>query len=819
MLISARRGLITLAVVPFLGVAPALAQDGYLKPPQVVVDILEAPAFPQVQLSPDRARLLVIERANMPTIADLAQPMLRLAGSRINPNTFGPHGGTRITGIVIRDLTTQRSIRVQVPADASLSNIGWSADGRLLTFTNTSAEGIHLWSAEPLTGAARRVNDRRLNAAGTGGFGGGSACIWLPDNARMLCRFVPDNIAATAPAAPRVPRGPIVQESAGRTAPARTYQDLLNDPHDETLFDYYFTAQLAFVDVATGSITPVGAPAIYASTSVSPSGEYLLVTRVRKPYSYQVPYNNFPRTTEVWDMAGNVVHTVANYPLDDDRAPGFVTKLPRQTAWRATAPATLVWAEALDEGNPRNQVEKRDKVMTLSAPFKAAPTELGRTPERFSGISWLEDGRALISDFERTKRWRKTWLFTPDAPQRPWQLLWDLSTEDAYRNPGSPETRPGVAHQIVIVRGDHIYLTGNGASPQGDRPFLDRYNLRTRKADRLWQSDLQHYESVTALLDDDARRMITRRESITEPPNYYLRDVRSRQLVALTNYPDPAPQLTGLSKQLVRYTRADGVPLSATLYLPPGYQAGTRLPVVMWAYPTEFANADVAGQVRGSPNRFTTVGGTSHLFFLTQGYAVFDNPTIPIIGGDTANNTYVQQLVSSAQAAVDKVVELGVGDRDRIGVGGHSYGAFMTANLLAHSNLFRAGIARSGAYNRTLTPFGFQNEERTFWQAPHIYSAMSPFNFAHQIKEPILLIHGEADNNSGTFPIQSERMYAALKGHGGIVRYVVLPHESHGYAARESVLHTVAEMINWFDKHVKNAKPVAGGTPVSESQR
>jgi dipeptidyl aminopeptidase/acylaminoacyl peptidase len=514
-------------------------------------------------------------------------------------------------------------------------------------------------------------------------------------------------------------------------------------------------------------------------------------------------------------MTAKVVHTVANYPLDDDRAPGFVTKLPRGAAWRATAPATLVWVEALDEGNPRNKVEKRDKVLMLSAPFTGSAVEVARTPERLSQLAWLEDGRALITDYERTRRWRKTWLINPDAPQQPWQLLWDLSTEDAYRNPGSPEERAGRALSVVMQRGDYIYLTGNGASPAGDRPFLDRFNLRTKKSERLWQTDAKSYESVVALVDDDARRIITRRESITEPPNYQLRDVRNGKATALTNFPDPAPQLAGVSKQLITYKRADGVPLSATLYLPPNYKQGTRLPVVMWAYPTEFASADVAGQVRGSPNRFTTVGGTSHLFLLTQGYAVFDNPSIPIVGGDTANNTYVQQLVASAQAAVDKVVEMGVGDRERIGVGGHSYGAFMTANLLAHSDLFKAGVARSGAYNRTLTPFGFQAEERTFWEAPHIYNAMSPFNYAHKIKEPILLIHGEADNNSGTFPIQSERMYAALKGHGGTVRYVVLPHESHGYIARESVLHTVAEMINWFDKYVKKSPP-SNGTPVSE---
>jgi len=260
--------------------------------------------------------------------------------------------------------------------------------------------------------------------------------------------------------------------------------------------------------------------------------------------------------------------------------------------------------------------------------------------------------------------------------------------------------------------------------------------------------------------------------------------------------------------QFVTYQRKDGVKLSATLYLPPSYKPGTRLPVIMWAYPREFGDPDSASQITGSANRFILVSGYSHQFLLLSGYAVFDNPTMPIVGpGETANDHYVDQLVASAEAAIDKVVEMGIGDRDRIGVGGHSYGAFMTANLLAHSRLFRAGFAESGAYNRSLTPFGFQSERRTFWEVPDLYAKMSPFWFAHQVKDPILLMHGEADDNSGTFPIQSERFYMALKGQGATVRYVTLPFEAHGYAGRETLLHILAERINWFDKYVKNAGP------------
>ena len=197
---------------------------------------------------------------------------------------------------------------------------------------------------------------------------------------------------------------------------------------------------------------------------------------------------------------------------------------------------------------------------------------------------------------------------------------------------------------------------------------------------------------------------------------------------------------------------------------------------------------------------------------MLNGYAVLDNAAMPIVGDPrTVNDHFVEQVVMDAKAAVEKAVAMGVTDPARVGVGGHSYGAFMTANLLCHTDLFAAGIARSGAYNRTLTPFGFQSESRTLWQAPDMYFKVSPFLSADKIKGALLLIHGEADNNPGTFPVQSERMYQAVRGNSGTVRYVSLPYESHGYEARESVGHTLYEMITWFDKYVKNAPSADNG--------
>jgi dipeptidyl aminopeptidase/acylaminoacyl peptidase len=483
---------------------------------------------------------------------------------------------------------------------------------------------------------------------------------------------------------------------------------------------------------------------------------------------------------------------------------------PRSYRWQPTEPATLVWVEALDDGNPKKKVPHRDRVLRSSAPFQGQPLEWAKTEHRFAGLTWEEKGEfALLREFDRDRRWTRTFLLSTARPGQTPRLVWDRSLLDRYHDAGTPLLKTLSTGQQVIQRhGSAIYLIGEGATPQGDRPFLDRMDLGTLETKRLFRSEAKIHETVVALVDGDATRFITHKETVSTPPNYFLRSAadRGNSVQALTHFPDPTPQLRATKKQLVTYQRADGVQLSFTLYLPPDYQAGQRLPTVLWAYPREFTDAGTAGQVSGSPHHFTTLHGPSHLFFLLEGYAILDGATMPVIGDpETVNNTYVEQIVASAKAAIDKADALGVTDRNRVGVGGHSYGAFMTANLLAHSTLFRAGIARSGAYNRTLTPFGFQSERRTLWEAPDMYLKVSPFMHADKIKTPLLLIHGEADNNPGTFPIQSDRMYQAVRGNGGMVRYVTLPYESHGYQARESVEHTLYEMITWFDKYVKNA--------------
>ncbi len=782
-------------------------QGSYKTPPKPIMDVLTAPGIPSTSISPAYDRIALLEPLRYPPIAELAQPMLRLAGVRVNPATNGQHRQPYAVSMRIRTIADGRETAVVFPAGAQIISADWSPDGKYLAAGNVTATGVELWIVDAATARATKVKNVLVNTA----FGGFS---W--EGPRTISAMLVPSKRGPAPVFQNlVPTEPSVQETSGRTGVVATYQDMLKSPNDEKLFEYYATSQLALIEV-DGRVREIGPPAIFDDANFSPDGKYILTSRVERPYSYQFPYSRFPKKVEIWDANGKLVKPVIDSPLQNNLPAQGVPVGPRSVSWVPTEPALLMWNEALDGGDPRKKASHRDKIMSWTAPFASAPAELLKTEQRQQGRMFGEKaGLMLYYDYNRDTQHRRLFAIDYRNPANP-KLISDLSTRDRYNDIGSPvmKSLPN-GRNVVRQADDDIYLSGTGASPDGDRPFLRKLNLATLRSEELWRSGVEEYEAFVALLSDDGTAFLTRKESVVDPPNIYLRKVcpagqactatASKQV---TDFKDPSPQLRGIQKQLVKYKRADGVDLSFTLYTPPGYKPGTPLPTLVWAYPLEFTDPSTAGQVTGSTNRFTQIGGISHLFLVLQGYAVLDNATMPVVGDPlTVNDTFVKQIVDSAQAAIDKGVEMGVVDRDRVGVGGHSYGAFMTANLLAHSDMFRAGIARSGAYNRTLTPFGFQSERRTFWEAPELYAKVSPFFYANKIKQPILLIHGEADNNQGTFPMQSERLFAAISGNGGTARLVMLPFESHGYSAKESVEHTLFEMVNWFDKYVKNAKP------------
>ncbi len=799
--------LAVLAVLTPTALPPLAAQLGtaYQKPSPALAALVDVPLSPFVAISPDRQTLLLLDRDSAPALADLARPELRLAGLRLDPATNGPSRATTYTGISFQPITGGPARRVTgLPADARILHHRFSRDSRHFAFTLVRDTGVELWLADLATARARPLTGPVLNAVFDEGF------AWLDADTLVVLR-VPAGRAA-APVAPSVPPGPVIQENLGQKISARTYDGLLTDAHDEALFVHHGTAELALLAL-DGALTPLPVRGLVTSFAPSPDGRLLLVETLHRPFSYLVPASRFPVAIDVVDRTGRAMHRVADLPLAESMNSGAVRPGPRGVAWRADRPATLSWAQALDRGEAtEDKKTARDAWFTHAAPFVQKPVEQQRFEFRVQSVSWGDDTLALVTEsWTRTRRLR-TWRVNPSAPGAPPQLLFDRTTEDRYADPGRPATAPNALGRPVLLRsadGSKIFLHGTGASPEGDRPFLDEFDLAAKKSRRLWRSAPPHYEEFLAFTDSSLARTLVARESAAEPANIYVRDLAADTLTPLTAFTNPHPQFAAVRTEVLHYRRADGVALSGTLFLPPGYTpADGPLPTLVWAYPREFLSADAAEQVKATPERFSRVSVNGPLPYLLAGYAVFNDPALPIIAekGGKPNDTYVAQLVAGAQAAVDELVRRGVADPRRVAVGGHSYGAFMTANLLAHSRLFRAGIARSGAYNRTLTPFGFQSEQRTFWQAPAVYAAMSPFFHAEKIKDPLLLVHGEADNNSGTFPIQSERFYAALKSQGATTRLVLLPHESHTYRARENLLHVLWETERWLDTYVKPKK-------------
>lgn len=782
------------------------AQDAiqYQTPPKEIYDLVMAKPSPSVSFNDKGTYMFILERSSMPSVEDLAQPELRIAGLRINPNNFGPSRSGYITNISLKDVKTGTEFKVNgLPADLKANNLIWSPNEDKAAFSNTTNTTIDIYVIDIKTRKATKVNKAAVNMVL------GAAFDWIDNNSILYAAV--NRPLVMAPKKPIAPPGPVVQENLGKVAASPTYQDLIKSPFDEKQFEFYGTTQL--VKNTNGVETKIGAPAIYSSVDVSPDKKYMLIERIDKPFSYLVTASGFNSTMLITDMNANTVKLLAKLPSSElaPRGNDNVLNAPRGYNWLSNSPATVRWIEPLDSGLIKNKMDYHDAAYTLTAPFLSSPRELVKTPERMYGVTDVTTDMFFVTEGSRAKHRMKMSKLTADGKM---ETLVDRSTDDAYNDPGNAVTAKNKYGRNVpkLINGSTLLMRGNGASPDGDMPFLNAFDINTKETKELWRCQAPYYETVTDVLDFDKLIIITNKQSQTEQPNYHWRDLKNNASKTITDFPDPQPGLRGITKQKITYKRKDGVDLAADLYLPKDYDVKKdgALPVMMWAYPREFKSAADAAQIRGSKYTFTRVGYGSVIFWATQGYAVMDATEFPIVGeGDKQpNDNFVDQLTWNAEAAINKIADMGVGDRNRVAVGGHSYGAFMTANLLAHTNLFKAGIARSGAYNRTLTPFGFQNEERTYWQAPEVYNTMSPFMFADKIKTPLLMIHGEADNNPGTFPIQSERLYNAIKGHGGTVRFVQLPFESHGYAAKENILHMLWEQNQWLNKYVKNA-----GTP------
>lgn len=800
----------TLCLVTSLQFLSAQVDLSYQKPAQEILDLVDVPLPPSVVIDSKAENMILLYRDQFKSIAELSETELRLAGLRINPVTNIGSRSRYYNKVALQKVGEKQTVEIKgLPEEYRVTNISWSPDESMVAFTNTTDKGAELWVLDMATASAKKLSQDNLNA------NMGSPFVWMPDGSAFLVKVLPKDRQALIDKSVAIPSGPRVSvNEAGVKAQNRTYQDLLKDKADEANFEQLARCQLVKVDLEGESSLWKEAD-MYRSMSFSPDGEYLMLSTIKRPFSYLVPYYRFPTLTEVYDRSGKLVKKILDQPLIEELPQGFgaVQTGKRSINWRSDQPATLYWAEALDGGDPNANVDYRDEVFIWKAPFDESPQSIIKLHNRYRGITWGNKSLAIAYDTWFKDRNTKSYLFNPSTPGENIHLIEDRNSQDRYSDPGSFVTEKNNYGRPVLAQEDgQLFLIGQGYSPEGQRPFLDAFDLTTRETRRLYQAqNKENFERISELLDPKAGVLLTRIESPTDYPNYYIRHIKKRKAPQpITFFENPYQALEEVHKEVITYQREDGLELSGTLYLPQGYDRNKKekMPMIMWAYPREYKDRASASQVTASSNTFTAPYYGSPVYWVTRGYVVLDGASFPIIGeGDEEpNDSFRKQLVANARAAIDAVDKMGYIDRERVAVGGHSYGAFMTANLLSHSNLFAAGIARSGAYNRTLTPFGFQREERSYWDAPEIYYKMSPFMHADKMKTPLLLVHGEADNNSGTYPLQSERYFNALKGLGAPVRLVMLPKESHGYAAKESILHLLWEQDQWLEKHVKNKK-------------
>jgi dipeptidyl aminopeptidase/acylaminoacyl peptidase len=783
--------------------AKAQESTNYQKPAKEVADLLLAPPTPTISIDGKAQYMLVMERSFYPIVEELGQPEFKIAGIRINPNNFSLSRQNFIKQLSLKNLVTGKMMSIAgLPNNLSALNPTWNPSENKIAFYNVTATAVDVWVIDIKTSTCSKINKNAANIVLS------SSLIWL-DDATVLYK-INTHTAAQMSKKPITPKGPTIQESLGKVAPSVTYQDLIKSPYDEYVFEYLATAQL--VKNNAGVETKIGAPAIISSIDLSPDKKYFLTRTINKPFSYLVTVFGFATTVNVTDLNGKIVKTIADLASAETTPSGYdnVQNVARAFDWKDDEAATIIYALPLDSGIMKKNVPFHDVVMALAAPFTGSPKELFKTTTRYSRTVWGNEQIALVTEMLRSKQQYKVSRY--DASNNSLTTLFQGNMTDAYNSPGTPVTTKNKYNRDVIAmtnNGQSILMNNiTGASPKGDLPYLASFDLSTKANTILWRCSEDNYEMVMDVLDINNLKVITRRETEKEVPNYYIRSIKDNSKSAITNFTNPYTSMEGVTKEKIKYKRKDGVDLTGDLYLPKGYDKvkDGPLPTLIWAYPREFTNAADASQIRGNQHKFTLLSWGSPVFYVTQGYAIFDNAEMPIVAtapDKKPNDDFVNQLILNATAAIDKLVDLGVGDRSKMAVGGHSYGAFMTVNLLAHCNLFKAGIARSGAYNRTLTPFGFQNEERTFWQAKDLYLSMSPFAFADKIKTPLLMTHGEMDDNTGTYPINSERLYAAIKGHGGTARFVYLPYEAHGYKGKENVLHLLWEQGRWLDKYLK----------------
>ena len=842
-----------------------IKKESYATPPPELADAVLAPRHLNVTLSsvsPDK-KWFVDEIGDGPVVMKtFSKPFHELGG------VFIDHKANRARTLTIRNNAGIQLISatdgsrkpIQVPAGLRVSNATWSPDGTAIAYFGHAEDATHIYIADVASGKSRQLSKIPILATMVSSFE-------FTDNGRQIAAVVIPDGRAAMPTAPTAPTGPTVKLSDSAKNRLRTFPSLMSTPYEKDLLKWHATGQLALIDVKQGTVKKFGKPDMIRSVDFAPDGKYARVTRMVEPFSYDVPVNNFGSVEEVWDATGTSLVKLNERPLnlgvqDDTQDPPAAgggrgaqqnQQGRRELAWRADGQGlTYVEQEAAPERTGRRggqagdtaddqdaasaqrggrgapqPPQRKDRVYQWTAPFTDATKKvIYEHPTRLSGHRFSPDMKVLFFS-ERAGQNTLDKAVYLDAPAQTYTLA-RYRADDIYVNPGSIVGVRGAAPAgggrgggrggagaagstpvLMSADSEHVFYQGTSYAKNpndvGPKTFIDKVAIKTGTKTRIYESDnTDVYERVSTIIDPDAGSFIVTREGPTEVPQQYL--VQNGQRLALTKNQDVTPDLTKMKLERFTVERPDGFKFRVTVNLPQNFIPGSRPPALFWFYPREFADQDSYDRPDRTFNKnaFPNFGTRSMEFFTRLGYAVVE-PDSPIVGAQGAmNDNYVHDLRTNLAVVIDELDKRGLADRHRLAIGGHSYGAFSAVNAMVHTPFFKAGIAGDGAYNRTLTPLGFQSERRDLWQAPHVYLGMSPFLYAQNMTGALLMYHGYADQNVGTDPDNSIRLYHALNGLGKTAALYMYPLEDHGPASRETLLVLWARWAAWLDKYVKN---------------
>ncbi|MFQ3586476.1 MAG: prolyl oligopeptidase family serine peptidase [Fimbriimonadaceae bacterium] len=814
-----------------------LAVESFIEPPRPIRDLVLAPRWTQPALSllsRDGRHFLVGVSAGLPQLSDLSRPSLNLAGFQVLEHAYRERSlDVRApVGYELIDARTGARRSVQVPAGKRFTGATFSPDSSRFAFLGHAPDGTYLYVADVESGRSRKVTERPLLATAS------QTIVWA-GNDRIVTVLRP-TAAPPKPAPEAVPATPLVRLTHPTANRLRTFPSLLQTPRDAAMLEHFMTGQLAVVHLADGRVHEVGAPALIRSVDPAPDGRHFRVTTVLKPFSYIVPESSFGSKEEIWDDSGKVLVTLQNRPIraDGTLTPASTTR--RALAWRPdgqglsfihSEPAPRSGNAPADPGSPDEDDEQArgraaaqaaaptaparpDRVMQWLPPFRPEDAKVVyASDQRINSVRYSPDCQILFLSETRDGREVLAAVRLSDPSKR--HVLASSRAEDWTQAPGdlvSGPTELGTTAVRISSRGT-VFLSGTqqfeNPAEKAPRPFLDEVEIDSGKVTRLWQSPEDRFESITSLLGNEGDELVITRQSPTEFPNQFYVNLADRREQALTEYVDLTPEIGGAIRHRFQVRRADGFRFWVQVTLPRWHTVGSRLPAMINVYPREFENqaAYDRGERGFNKNLFPRTGANSWENLVVMGYAVV-RPDIPIVGpAGRMNDNYVHDLRNSLAAVIDEIDRRGWVDRRRLSISGHSYGGFTTANAMIHTPFFRAGIAGAGNYNRTLTPMAFQGESRNLTEARETYLGMSPLIHANNLTGALLLYHGAEDQNVGTWPINSERMFHMLESLGKTAALYMYPFEDHGQIAEQTLLDMWARWVEWLERHVRPVDP------------